>query len=323
MTGLDPLVATAENYRRFARLEAAGRSPSYELLAYAAADDELVLAFLGGLARPKRQPNLLFAAARYLLGSPADPQSLHALVAGRAPELAEGMNNRRTQTNEPARCALLLPALGLLSGPLALLEVGAAAGLTLVPDLYSYNYGSHCVKGLDPQAPTLTCRPAGPVPLPNKAPHVVWRAGIDLNPLDVRDDRDLAWLECLIWPGEEGRVERLHDAAAVVRRQPPPVYLGDLLDDLPAVAARAPADATLVVYHTAVLAYVEEEKRRAFATAVAELGAVWLSNEGEGVLPDVVLQERSEGFLLVRDGSEILAQTDPHGTWIDWTRPAQ
>ena len=36
---------------------------------------------------------------------------------------------RRTQTNEPARCAVLLPALAQLPQPLALIEAGASAGL--------------------------------------------------------------------------------------------------------------------------------------------------------------------------------------------------
>jgi hypothetical protein len=319
MIGLDPRLSTGENYCRFARAEAAGRSPAYERLACAVAEDELVLGFLEGLDRPRRQPNLLFAAARYLLGTIPDPESLHALVAERARELAEVMSTRRTQTNEAARCAVLLPALGMLPGPLALLEVGAAAGLTLLPDLYSYDYGDHHLAGRDPRAPTLACRPSGPVPIPQDVPEVVWRAGIDLNPLDLHDARALAWLECLIWPGEDGRVERLHAAAAVARRHPPALHRGDLLDDLPRVVALAPKDATLVIYHTAVLAYVDEEKRRAFASAVAELDAVWLSNEGEGVLDGIGSTGRCDAFVLVRDGRDLLAQTDPHGTWIDWT----
>jgi hypothetical protein len=319
MIGLDPLLSTVANYRRFARAEAAGRSPDYERLAYAVAEDELVLRFLEGLDRLKRQPNLLFAAARYLLGTPPDPESLHALVAERARELADVMNTRRTQTNEAARCAVLLPALGMLPGPLALLEVGAAAGLTLLPDLYSYDYGDQYLTGRDPRAPLLTCLPSGPVPIPRQVPEIVWRAGIDLNPLDPRDDSVLAWLECLIWPGEDARIERLHAAGATARRHPPALHRGDLLHDLPRVVALAPTDATLVIYHTAVLAYVDEEKRRAFASAVGELDAVWLSNEGEGVLNGIGSTGRSDAFVLVRDGRDLLAQTDPHGTWIDWT----
>ena len=122
MTGLDPTLATAENYRRFAVYEAAGRSPAYERLAYAVAQDDLVLSFLERLPLAKRQPNLLFAAARYLLGSPPAPGSLRSLVSDRPGQLAGVMRARRTQTNEAARCAVLLPALALLTPPLALVE---------------------------------------------------------------------------------------------------------------------------------------------------------------------------------------------------------
>jgi hypothetical protein len=44
------------------------------------------------------------------------------------------MLSRSTQTNEPARCATLLPVLAQLPQPLALNEVGASAGLCLLPD---------------------------------------------------------------------------------------------------------------------------------------------------------------------------------------------
>ena len=170
MAGLDPALETAENYRRFARHEAAGRSPAYERLAYAVAEDSVVLMFLADLPPPKRQPNLLFGVARYLLGSPASPASLSELVAERPNDLAAVMQARRTQTNEAARCAVLLPALASLPQPLALLEVGAAAGLTLLPDVYSYDYDGHCVAGLDPEAPTISCRVRGSAPLPRRGP---------------------------------------------------------------------------------------------------------------------------------------------------------
>jgi hypothetical protein len=313
-------VSVAEDYRAFAE-EARGRSAAYESLASSVAGDASVLRFARSLPPEKRQPNLLFAAARYLLGVPADIGGLRALVGRRPAELSQVMLSRRTQTNEPARCATLLPALALLPSPLALIEVGASAGLTLLIDRYSYDYAGHRIAGRDPLAPTLRCEPRGPAPLPAGLPVITWRAGLDLNPLDVRDDEDVRWLSCLVWPGEDDRAERLAAAIASARRDPPAVHRGDLVTDLPALAAQAPAEATLVVYHTSVLYQVPPRGRRRFAAAVRGLPAVWLSNEAHGVIPDMPVPS-SQGThvvnVLARDGRTPLAFTDSHGTWLQW-----
>jgi hypothetical protein len=322
MSGHDPTASTAENYRAFAA-EAHGRSPQYEELARAVADDPLVLGFLGTLPAAKRQPNLLFAVARYLLGAPADIAALRKLARDRGDEVAAAMRTRRTQTNEPARCATLLPALALLPQPLALLEVGASAGLTLLPDRYSYDYNGTRLTGTDPAAPVLACDARGPVPLPAVVPEVSWRAGLDLNPLDVTRDADVRWLECLLWPGETGREERLAAAIETARRDPPPVHRGDLLADVPLLAAQAPPGATLVIFHSAVLAYLSMPQRASFAATVAAMNAVWLSNEAPGILPGTLRgiaagARDAHDFVLVRDGGTPLAVTDGHGTWLDW-----
>jgi len=318
MSGHDLAASTAENYRVFAA-EARGRSPRYVELATAVAGDPLVLAFLDTLPAAKRQPNLLFAAAYYLLGEPADLAALRRLITGRPDELTGTMLRRRTQTNEPARCATLLPALALLPEPLALLEVGASAGLTLLVERYSYDYAGHRVAGTEPQAPVLTCQPRGPVPLPARVPEVSWRAGLDLNPLDVTDTDDVRWLECLLWPGETGRRERLDAAIDMARRDPPRVHRGDLLTDLPALARQAPPGATLVIYHSAVLAYVSAPRRSRFADLVRSINAAWISNEAPGVLPGIPVPEHDGGyFVLVEDGSRATAFTDGHGAWIRW-----
>jgi len=295
MGGLDPKRTTAENYRVFGR-EARGRSPAYETLAAAVAGDGLILEFLDTLPPPKRQPNLLFAAARYL-GTPSDIGALRTLVRRDAAGLSRVMLARRTQTNEPARCATLLPALAALPGPLALIEVGASAGLTLLFDRYSYDYDGHQIAGSDPDAPTLRCAISGPAPLPDRVPAIAWRAGLDLNPLDVTREDDVRWLACLVWPGESV----------------------DLLTDLPALAAQAPAEATLVIYHSAVLAYVAAEDRERFARTVRGLAAAWLSNEAPGVVPGLPFTAfRENTFVLGRDGRTPLAFADGHGTWLHW-----
>src|SRR5204863_3139109 len=137
-----------------------------------------LLAFLASLPRAKQQPNLLFAAACYLLGEPADIAALRALVADRDTELRAVMLARRTQTNEAARCATLVPLLARLPQPLALLEVGASAGLCLLIDRYAYDYGGHRVApvrrvGADP--PVVSCRASPGTPLPARGVGVAWR----------------------------------------------------------------------------------------------------------------------------------------------------
>jgi hypothetical protein len=349
MHGHDPGKSTAENYREFAQ-DARGRSPAYEALAGSVAEDPVVLGFLSSLPPEKRQPNLLFAAARYLLGGPAGPGSpgdpdgpddpgpddlggpgpddlggpddldrLRDLIRRDGAGLAGVMMARRTQTNEPARCATLLPALAQMPAPLALIEVGASAGLTMLFDRYSYDYAGHRIAGQDPHAPVLRCAPQGPVPLPAQVPDIAWRAGLDLNPLDVTCEDDTRWLSCLVWPSEGDRAQRLAAAIASARRDPPVVHRGDLLTDLPALAAQAPAGATLVIYHSAVLAYVAPPDRLRFAGLVRGLGAVWLSSEGPGVVPGVpVPSHHGAPFVLARDGRTPLAIADGHGAWLRW-----
>jgi hypothetical protein len=232
------------------------------------------------------------------------------------------MLTRRTQTNEAGRCATLLPVLARLPQPLALLEVGASAGLCLLPDRYGYDYGRQQLPAPQTDAPVFPCRADLPTPLPTHHPTVAWRCGLDLHPIDVADAAACAWLETLVWPEQADRLHRLRAAMAVARQDPPRLVQGDLLSDLAACAAQAPTDATLVVFHSAVLAYVADpDARQGFARSVRELGAVWISNEVSGAFPDMRQHVTRPGprnaFLLAVNGTPV-AWTDPHGGWIEW-----
>ena len=310
---------------RFAEREADGSSPLYGALARGAAADPFVLAFLAALPEDRQQPNLLLTALRHVCGTPPDwPQARGALEAQAEPIRAV-MLARKTQTNEPARCATLLPVLARLPQPLALLEVGASAGLCLLPDRYGYAYGDHRIAPPSPEAPVFPARASAATPLPDAAPAVAWRAGLDLSPVDLRDPAQCAWLETLVWPEHTDRLQRLRSAIAIARADPPAVSRGDLLTDLPAAARAAPGDATLVVFHTAVLAYVTDPAARdRFAQTVRGLGAVWISNESPGVFPAIAARVRhaapAGAFLLAVDGVPV-AWTHPHGAWIDWLEP--
>ena len=310
--------AIAATYRRFATVEAAGRSPVYVEITNRISRDARTLAFLATLPPPKRQPNLLLAAVQYLRGPLTGWEAFESTFAERTDDVAHVIRTRTTQTNIPARCATLLPALGQLPQPLALVEVGASAGLCLYPDRYGYDYGRTVLPGV----PAFLCTANPATPLPDRKVDVVWRAGLDLNPLDVTDPDDRAWLDALVWPGEEHLREQLHAAADIAATDPPHLVRGDLLTDLPALIADAPRDATLVVFHTAVLMYVDDPAdRERFVTTVLTSPAVWLANEAPELLPGLdpaAVGAHPEGvFLLCRD-SRPLARTDPHGRRIDW-----
>jgi hypothetical protein len=316
--------AIAERYATFAEVEARGVSPLYERLARAVAASDDLLAFLSVLPRERQQPNLFFAAVRHIAGLASDGGVLEEAVRQHHAAIREVMLSRRTQTNEPRRCAALLPALAQLGQPLALIEVGASAGLCLLPDRYGYDYGhSQIVPQPGSQTPPIfPCVASSATPLPAEAPVVAWRCGLDLNPLDVTSAQEMAWLETLIWPGQEARAARLREAVAIARLDPPPVIRGDLLTDLPELARQAPSDARLVVFHTAVLSYVASQAdRHAFAGTVRDIGAVWISNEAPAVFPDIAAlappQPWPDSFLLAVDGKPV-AWTAPYGQAIDW-----
>ena len=309
-------MVTAAEYAAFAAHEARGVSPAYERLSLAVSRDEAVLALLGTLPPIKRQPNLLFGVVRFLGGPVEDPAAFHDYAVANWPAIEGQLRSRATQTNEAGRCAVLLPVLAALPQPLALLEVGASAGLCLYPDRYAYRYGDRVVGSGEP---VLECMATGMTP-PGELPEVVWRAGLDLNPLDVTDPADVAWLDALIWPEHAHRRSRLRAAAAIVAAEPSLIVRGDLVDDLPALAAQAPAGATLVVFHTSVLFYVPPPGRRVFAETVRGLPGHWIANEGPDVLPyDALPKPPGEALhnVLALDGTP-LAWTRPHGQAITW-----
>ena len=307
----------AEQYRDFAAHAAAGYSPCFEEWAIRVAEDAEVLGWLEELPRPKRQPNLVFAAARWHgVDAPGPYDALRRALLDDEGDIRRTIMERATQTNEAGRCALLLPVLAAMPQPLALLEVGAAAGLGLYPDRYSYLYGDHRI---GTGGPVLDCALTGTAP-PTRLPEIVWRAGLDLNPLDVTDPEDLAWLEALVWPEQRTRRDRLRAAAAIAAADPPTLIRGDLVDDLAPLAAQAPAGATLVVFHTSVLYQVPVSRRVLFFETVRALPGHWLSVEAPDVVtfpglpapPDHALHN-----VVALDGRP-LAWARGHGQAMEW-----
>lgn len=315
---------TADWFAR-AAVELAATSELQVAWARGVATDPELLALVDQLPREHRQPSLLFAVAAWC-GAPAEgyPEWRRFVVA-HWPVIAREAASRRTQTNEIGRCIALLVGLSRVAGPIALLELGAAAGLCLAVDRYAYSFDAGAVLG-EGGHPLLVTGTTGVGAVPTRMPEIAWRAGVDLAPLDVRDADDVRWLEALLPPDRPARLARLQAAIATARQDPPRVVPGDALEQLGALAAEARAaapDATLVVASLGTAVYLPPADRAALQDAVAALGAHLVAFEAVAALPGI--RERLTGlhaaeptpFVLSLDGIP-LAYGSAHGDRLSW-----
>jgi len=308
---------TAEWYHRTATRDLVGHSALHVAWAAGVADDQDVVELLDRLPRERRQPSLIFSVATWLGAEATGYDGFRTWLIENWPAVEDAARERRTQTNEVGRCAPLVAALARIPGPLALLEVGAAAGLCSIPERYSYRFADRPVLGSG--SPLIVCAvdDAGLAAglAPTHLPDIRWRLGLDLDPLSVSDADDVAWLEALVPRDRPDRRERLRAAIDTARIDPPRVIGGDALEGLAAAAADAPDGLTLVVLSLGTLVYLPPEARAAFPAAVADLGspqrAVHLVTlEQSGIADDAALPPGR--FVLALDGTAI-AEASPHG----------
>lgn len=318
--------AVQQRYARFAEQEAPGRSDLYVEWAAGVAADREVQGILARIPENRRQPPLVFAVTRMLGAGLVGYDAWREFFVARADEIVAECTGRRLQTNEPLRLAPLLPVLSEIDGPIALLEIGASAGLCLYPDRYSYRFvgaDGRLRASLDPvdgpSSVVLESRVEGELPA-MRMPEVVWRAGIDLAPLDARVERDRGWLQGLVWPGEEGRERRVTAALDIAAFDPPHLVAGDALDRIDALAAEAPADAALVITTPGVLVHIPREARTALVDRIRGLDARWVTIDPPALLDvwdPAVDPDTWPGFVVALD-AEVRAASDPLGRWWEW-----
>lgn len=318
--------ATAEWYRRAGGQDLVGHSALHVEWALGIARDGELVRRIAALPRPHRQPSLLFSAAAYVGAPTVGWPALRPWLLEHWRDVASVAVERMVQTNEVQRCAPLAAALAAIPGPVALLELGASAGLCLLPDRWSMEF-----RHADGRRSTmpgaagvrLHCEVDGDGPLPERLPSIVWRRGIDLAPRSAADPDDRRWLEACVPADRPDRVARLRAALEVAAEHPPEVVTGDGVGALEAAAADAPTDATLVIVSLGTLVYLDPHDRARFPAAARELGARTVTMEGAAVLPDVAALATARTspaptpFLLARDG-EPLAHVAAHGDRLAW-----
>ena len=349
--------ATADWYAR-AAVELAATSELQLAWARGVAGDAELLALIDELPREHRQPSLLFAVAAWW-GAPAVAYPhWRDFVVANWHAIGPAAASRRTQTNEVGRCIPLLLGLSTFDGPIALIELGAAAGLCLALDRYEYRFdGGPVVSSTPgPGAPLIEAFTSGAPRSTHSAyfgeramgqsqsqsqsqsqnqsltrmPEIAWRAGVDLAPLDVRDPDDVRWLEALLPPDRPARRARLRAAIGAVLADPPRVVAGDALGSLPVLAAEARAaapHATLVVASLGTAVYLPPADRAALPDAVAALGAHLVAFEPVAALPGnrerlARLPAPEDTPFLLSVGGEPVAFASAHGDRLAWLSDA-
>jgi hypothetical protein len=289
-------------------------------------------------------PNLLFAAVHYLLlggiehalaryyqtltEEPLAPDGAFALFRDFCIEheasIRRLVETRLVQTNEVGRCACLLPAFAEVSrraggAPLALIDVGAAAGLNLLFDRYFIDYGR--LQWGDAASPVhLRCELMGEATprLDQGQPTAGYRSGVDLNPISVMDADATLWLRALVWPEQRERTRTLVSALELAKDNLPRIFGGDAVELLPALIDEAPADETLCVYHSFTLSQLsaegQERFRRHLAGTSKRRPVYFLELSGS-------VQNSFLSLTTWQDGTSQtvrLGECAAHGQWLRW-----
>lgn len=349
-SGGDGRDTLADEIRRWSAHVAGDGSPLYSRIASAVADDPDLLDVVAESRRNQPVPLLFLAAVHSTLATVPDhplarwyptvsggdvaaddpAEALRDFVQRHRGTITELVRNRSVQTNEVGRCALLLPAFEIVSRraerPLAIIEIGCSAGLNLRFDDYRVDYtgpSGHVSAGRLDSPVVLTCTVRGRrPPLPDAGIAVGSRIGIDLRPLDVADPADAAWARALVWPDQPERHHRLGHAIRLLVEDPPALFTGDALLDLPAHVADVPAEHAVCVVTSHVLNQLPANARDELDSVFERLGGtrpIWrISNEW---LHTDTPQLELAAYHGDHHRHELLARVDKHGAWIDWTGP--
>lgn len=274
-----------------------------------------------------------------------------------ADRIAAILATRLVQTNHVQRSLVTRLGLALLrsatAAPVCVVEVGCSAGLNLRADRYAFSVGDSTVGAGEPASGGRwsprggdgTVGAGGPasggrrtprggsrvhirvdvsdgrlLPDLDRLPVVADVVGVDLDPPDLTDPEDRAWLRALVWPENAHQATLLAEAMRVVADDPPRVLRGDVADIGAEVAASLPAGLPRLVVHTATRIHVPVDRRPAFDAGVAAFGA-------DGPMLHLALEDdqliapsgRAGYGLTATDaaGSRRIAVADGHLAWLE------
>lgn len=249
-------------------------------------------------------------------------------------------------------------AFDLLGGrPLHLIDVGASAGLNLQFDRYRYEYRRAAAETAalsngellgtcgppspavirtaliesspspdepasqpvehDPEMPS---EPPPPFAVPDAMPLVADRVGVDVSPVDVRDEPAVRWIESMIWADQVERIELFRAAVAIARRSPPRIVRGSAMERVPELVQAAAPGSVPCVFHSHAIYQMPREWRERFEAMLTDLSRqrdlahVSLEWLGDDPGPRLHLSLCTAG----RRRKLHLADAHHHGKWMRW-----
>ena len=342
--------------------------PGWALVAalfHTLSDDQALLELAAEIP-PDRLPALLFVASvqRVLADHPDDPlaryypgpdqqridaafaPTLQRFAATRADELRHWFG-RRYQMNEVGRCTQIALAAGVVQrlAPgrrLAVVDVGTGSGLGLHFDRYHVDLGAGRRFGPPDSPVQLACTVRGDPRLPEEAPEIAMRIGIDAAPIHLDDGASRAWLAACTPPTADAQ-RRLEGAIAVTRRAAVPITEADGPEALVAAIAGVPDDLLVVVTDSYTAVFIDDTGRRAMRAAVTEAGrdVAWIALDPLVPLgttadrcvqdlrvdPQLIERNRTGGVFAVLSivasiggarTERVLATAHPSGTRMTW-----
>lgn len=335
----------ADSFSHSATHEFHGSSPLYERLSMCISrDPELLKIAAHAISKPV--PMIFFAAVHFLLlNGTQHPLSAYFPDITHALHVSEGdlypvfrdfclehrfkieriVSTHHVQTNEIRRSACLLPVFGIVARqagglPLALVEIGASAGLNLLWDHYAYDYGNGRFYGDRASPVHLACTLRGEniPPFLKTFPKIASRIGIDLHPIDVRQKSATNRLRAFIWPEHAARFELLERALEIARHHPPELRAGDALELLPGIMSTTPPNTALCLFHTFVSNQMPAERFKHLAALIADCGskrdAFCISIDFLDRYPRLELLSYTKGIKIRRH----LANCSGHSRWMEW-----
>lgn len=323
------LRACLDDWQAMGALRAA--LPSWPGDAWADAVALRTAAALHAMAIDHESPALAALYARADASAGVDAATLRMAVsqalATHAPTLRRFLASP-PQTNEVGRSAVLLGGFAAVAvathRPLALLELGASAGLNQGWPHFRYELGDGLTWG--PAASPVTIRSrwhttADGTTLPPTIA-VASSHACDVAPIDLRDPRTATTLAAYVWPEQHERLARLRAAIALAQRHDVTVDRADAADWLDAHVAAVRPGVTRVVAHTVMWQYLPPATQARIRATLAAAGArasddaplAWLAFEPRAGGGDFALTlTRWPG-----GATHELARAHPHGREVHW-----